>query len=305
LGLEYDDRALAPLSAILETLRASRAIPTGAVVPSPKAPRELLAMAEELLQGCLFNRYWPSNLASMLRAVHELTLRVRSRLSRDAWHVLRRLTTALDDEKGAAAGSGASIEYINDLLINSAAMSGTSLDNMVRGHAWIFLDMGRRAERAAQMLLVLQGLLPAGASRHHIQALLEITDSMLTYRARYLSALQVAPAVDLLLTDDTNPRSLIFQVNTLLGHLDKLPRGRDPRLSAAERRLITLRSNLLTADIVEACAEDGSGLRQLIEDSLTLVWQFSDDLGQQWFSHAARPQVLIAPHWMDEDLEGT
>jgi uncharacterized circularly permuted ATP-grasp superfamily protein/uncharacterized alpha-E superfamily protein len=305
IGLEYDDRALAPLGAILETLRAARAIPTGAEVPSPKAARELLAVAEELLQGCLFNREWPANLFSMVRAVHDLTLRVRSRLSRDAWHVLRRFTTSLDDAQGASGGPGQAIEYINELLITSAAMSGTSLDNMVRGHAWIFLDIGRRAERAVQTLLLLRGLLPAGATRHHIQALLEIADSMLTYRARYLSALQVAPAVDLLLTDDTNPRSLIFQVNTLLGHLDKLPRGRDPQLSAAERRLIVLRSNLLTADIVEACAEDGSGIRQLVEDSLTLVWQFSDDLGQQWFSHAARPQVLVAPHWLDEDLEGT
>lgn len=305
LGLEHDDRALAPLESILEILRAGMAVPMGVEIPSAKAPRDLLLVAEELLTGCVFSREWPSNLAAMVRVVHDIALRVRSRLSRDAWHLLRRLTTSLDSAQGSLGGPAAAIEYINELLITSAAMSGTTLDNMVRGHAWVFLDIGRRAERAVQCLLLLKGLLPARASRHHIQALLEIGDSMLTYRARYLSALQVAPAVDLLLTDDTNPRSLIFQVNTLLTHLDELPRGRDLQRSAAERRLITLRSNLLTADIVQACAEDGSGLRQLVEDSLTLVWQFSDDLGQQWFSHAARPQMLAVPHWLDEDLEGT
>ena len=56
-----------------------------------------------------------------------------------------------------------------------------------------------------------------------MEALLEIADSLLTYRARYLSALQAAPVVDLLLTDTSNPRSLAFQVDAISRHVAELP----------------------------------------------------------------------------------
>src|SRR5690606_25934390 len=109
------------------------------------------------------------------------------------------------------------------LLLILSAVGGITLDNMVRGHAWMFLDMGRRVERGVATLSLVSSMLPAGASRVHMEALLEVADSLLTYRARYLSSLQVAPVVDLLITDDTNPRSLLFQLKTLLRHVRELP----------------------------------------------------------------------------------
>ena len=42
--------------------------------------------------------------------------------------------------------------------------------------------------------------------------LLEIADSSMTYRNRYATNLQVGPLLDLLLTDETNPRSIAFQL---------------------------------------------------------------------------------------------
>jgi uncharacterized alpha-E superfamily protein len=182
-------------------------------------------------------------------------------------------------------------------------VTGTTFDNMVRGHAWMFLDMGRRVERGALTLTLLRTLLPRGASRTHMEALLEIADSLLTYRARYLSALQAAPVVDLLLTDSSNPRSLAFQVDSIVRHVAELPRLGDVVRSRAERVLIMLQSGLMTADVVEACAGDGSGLRELLEDSGRLLWQFSDEVSQTWFSHARRSRALSEPGWIDENLE--
>ena len=74
-----------------------------------------------------------------------------------------------------------------------------------------------------------------------LEALLEIAASSTTYRRRYLATLQAAPVVDLLLCDETNPRSALFQLEALAAHVDALPRatrttrGRRRRSSCSRR----------------------------------------------------------------------
>jgi uncharacterized circularly permuted ATP-grasp superfamily protein/uncharacterized alpha-E superfamily protein len=300
VGLEADADAPEGLNAILASLRQ-----LGAMYESEAASASGVSPAETLLLSALLAREGAGSLPSNLGIIHQLTLSVRSRLSRDAWHVLRTLSTALDRLPSDELRSGAAIDVLDRLLTVLAAVSGTMCDNMVRGHAWIFLDMGRRVERGALTIQMLQTLLPARASRVHMEALLEIADSLLTYRARYLSALQVAPVVDLLLTDGSNPRSLAFQVDAIMRHLRDLPRLGDAVRSRAERSMIMLHSNLLTADVALACSGDGNGLRELLEDSHRLLWQFSDEVTQTWFSHAESSKVLSPPAWIDEDLEAS
>jgi uncharacterized alpha-E superfamily protein len=163
--------------------------------------------------------------------------------------------------------------------------------------------MGRRVERAALTLTLLESLLPPGASRIHMEALLEIADSLLTYRARYLSVLQAPLVVDLLLTDTSNPRSLAFQVDAIMAHLSELPRPSEAVKARAERTMITLQSELRTADVEEACSGDGSGLRALLERANKLVRQFSDDVSNTWFSHALPSRAVSKPAWIDDEDE--
>ncbi|HMJ10690.1 MAG TPA: circularly permuted type 2 ATP-grasp protein [Polyangiaceae bacterium] len=302
VGLEAGPDAHEGLNAILAALRAVGATREPAAAAPAASPA---SSAEALLLSALLSNDGANSLPSNLGIIHQLTLSVRSRLSRDAWQVLRTLSTALERVSREQLGSGAAIDVLDQLLTVLAAVSGTMCDNMVRGHAWIFLDMGRRVERGALTLQLLQTLLPARASRVHMEALLEIADSLLTYRARYLSALQVAPVVDLLLTDASNPRSLAFQIDAIMRHLTDLPRSGDAVRSRAERSMIMLQSNLLTADVALACSGDGSGLRELLEDAHRLLWQFSDEVTQTWFSHAESSKALSPPAWIDEDLEAT
>ena len=65
------------------------------------------------------------------------------------------------------------------------------------------------AQRAVQLLRLLRGTLiaPRGELTPLLEALLEIADSSLTYRYRYLASLQLAPVLDLLLHDFSNPRA--------------------------------------------------------------------------------------------------
>jgi uncharacterized alpha-E superfamily protein len=220
--------------------------------------------------------------------------------------VLRRLTRSLTGlEAGSLTSPGVAIEALDQLIFGLAAVSGTTLDNMVRGHAWTFLDLGRRIERGAYIVALLQAFLAPGATRLHMEALLEVADSLLTYRARYLSSLQAPPVVDLLLTDTTNPRSVAYQVELAKDHLRRLPGQAGVVRGRAERRVIMLESTLLTADVEQACAGDGAGLRQLLEEAHVLFWQLSDDISATWFSLLSKERAVSPPHWVNEDLEAT
>jgi uncharacterized circularly permuted ATP-grasp superfamily protein/uncharacterized alpha-E superfamily protein len=305
IGAEAGPDAVLALSAIIDTLGRIGVIPRTAGSPTVAHAGQDATPAEAVLYGLLAERA-AQGLPSMLGRIHGLTLSVRSRLSRDAWHVLRRLTRTLSGVDAAKLTSPVvAIEALDQLIFALAAVSGTTLDNMVRGHAWTFLDLGRRVERGVNMVLLLQSFLTQGATRLHMEALLEIADSLLTYRARYLSSLQAAPVVDLLLTDTTNPRSVAFQVELAKDHLRRLPGHEGVVRSRAERRVIALESSLLTADVEQACAGDGAGLRQLLEESLVQVWQLSDEVSATWFAHLSKERAVSPPHWVNEDLEAT
>jgi uncharacterized alpha-E superfamily protein len=242
---------------------------------------------------------------STLGSAHLLTQRVRSRLSRDAWAALRQLADSLEqhgiDPEDIDADSA--IEILEDILLTLSAVSGTSFENMVRGHVWLFMDMGRRVERGVFVVVLLQTMLKGEATHNRMETLLDVCDSLLTYRSRYLSTLQPAAVVDLLLTDPTNPRGLLYQVDALREHIEGLPRASEALRGRADQKMIALQSSLLTADVQRACAGDGSGLWELLESALNLLWQCSDDLTNTYFSHSAHSHAVAPPSWIDEDLE--
>jgi len=300
-GFEASPDAPAALAGILAALQRQEVI---AAPPAP-AQRDAARAIESMLLGVVFDEPRGNNVRANLRSIHSLTQRVRSRLSRDAWFALRQLgevskRLAVPAEEARA---DVALEVLGSLMTALAAVSGATFDNMVRGNAWLFMDMGRRVERGVFSLVLLQTMLQTEATQTRMEVLLEVCDSLLTYRARYLSRLQPAPVVDLLLTDDTNPRALMYQVNCLKDHVEQLPRANAAQRTRAEQRIIELQSSLLTADVPRACAGDGSGLWELVELGINLLWQFSDNLTQTYFSHAATSHAVAPPAWIDENLE--
>jgi uncharacterized alpha-E superfamily protein len=113
----------------------------------------------------------------------------------------------------------------------------------------------------------------------------------MTYRRRYFEQVHLATALDLLLADESNPRSLAFQVETLHEHIEFLPRDRWSRSEPHEERALMLVSELLHgADLsaVSARAEVGEieeldHLLGRLAEGLSAV---SDHLTHRYFSHA-------------------
>jgi uncharacterized alpha-E superfamily protein len=95
---------------------------------------------------------------------------------------------------------------------------------MVRGGGWIFLELGRRLERAhavaAEIGFALD--LPPPRIEAGLKLVLELCDSAITYRARYFDVVQPAPVLDLVLADQGNPRGFAFQCAAMHALLDEL-----------------------------------------------------------------------------------
>jgi uncharacterized alpha-E superfamily protein len=177
-------------------------------------------------------------------------------------------------------------------VLRLAAFSGVAMESMTRGQAWRFLDMGRRLERAMSMVTLLRGTLTRVSDREGplLETVLEVADSAMTYRRRYLATLQAAPVVDLLLTDESNPRSVVFQVEALTRHIAALPQLDSGLRSQQERISLGLLTDLRLADIERSCAVDEHGergrLSAILMDLAGRVPALSDSISDRYLNHA-------------------
>jgi uncharacterized alpha-E superfamily protein len=192
---------------------------------------------------------------------------------------------------------------LNQVLMNLSAFSGMAMESMTRTQGWRFLDMGRRLERAVHTCSLLRSTLVVPGSNESavIEAVLEIADSLMTYRSRYLTTLQAAPVLDLLVTDESNPRSVAFQLAVLADHVENLPRDQTHPMRTTEQRLtISALTGVRLAD-VENLTEVEGGVREKLDRLLarlvTHVRNLSETISHTYLIHAgpARQMSELAP----------
>jgi uncharacterized alpha-E superfamily protein len=133
------------------------------------------------------------------------------------------------------------------------------------------------------------------ASGGALEAILEIADSTITYRSRYLTSLQTDLMLDLLLVDEANPRSIAFQLARLREHVDLLPASQNAiRRPEEARTALSLLTAVQLADVRDLAAPDGSLREALLGKLASGLADLSDLLTRAYFSHAARSRQLAA-----------
>jgi uncharacterized alpha-E superfamily protein len=166
--------------------------------------------------------------------------------------------------------------------------------------------MGRRIERSLQTVELLGSLpLPGDPEDDgRLILLLDIADSFMTYRSRYLLTPQLAPVLDLLLFDETNPRSVAFQLAALVGHLGRLPHdAAEPEDRSEYRVAAGMLESLRKADATDLCRRGAGGdrpaLEALLERILADLPDVTVDITRHYFSHAegfaSFPSAFTAP----------
>jgi len=294
-GLNDWQPAIEALLAALES-QARIAQPAGSDASGRPARAGWMGRAERFLVAAVHDDRSPGTLAATAAETHRVARSIRDWISTDTWRAVGELNDALGGPRIVSARNalGALVTLLDRVVMITAALGGLAVESMTHGHAWRFLDIGRRVERAACLLAVLRATLDrAPRDSALLEELLQIADSSMTYRRRYLATLQLAPVVDLLLTDETNPRSVLFQVATVARHIDALPRDDAKPRTQEQSLVVSAVAELRLADVDELCAPaEPVALLARLDRVASLLRALSDSLSGTYFNHAAQSRQM-------------
>lgn len=279
-------RDMAEMGALARCLRAAALLDAEAAASPPDGtalPRALLAIGGS-----------DGPLAALFDQLERLQSAVRDRLTPDMSGALASLAQDGRAQFAAAAAAGstttgadAMAEATTGLIRASTAVAGMAAENMVRGGAWLFLDLGRRIERAAATARSLGHVLdqPPARLEAGLRLALELCDSALTYRSRYLAALQAAPVLDLVLADPDNPRALAYQLRAAAERLAQVGGDGDPL--AAEVARLAGRPEALVASLARPgdAAGDPTALPRALLALEGEIAALSDAVARRYVSH--------------------
>jgi uncharacterized circularly permuted ATP-grasp superfamily protein/uncharacterized alpha-E superfamily protein len=238
-----------------------------------------------------------ANLASFLKAAYA----VRNLVSTDTRRVVNDIGDELASLHQVAGNDAQFLQDVLDRIITALmAIAGATSESMSRELGWHFLHLGRRIERALQLISLLRATLvnsmPVEVEALLLDSVLAIAESTTLYRRRYRERPQLDITLDLLLLDDSNARSLSFQIKDIRRHLDALP-GQGTRPYKQELRLMMeSRTRLSLADAVRL-ALAGDGVRNELETLLAGLGQAlgaaSSALADTYFMHVKVPHQLV------------
>ena len=255
--------------------------------------REIISLMTDLKR--------PDSLASTLAEVSRIGGNVRERLSADMMFLIGQLRESI--QAGHSGGDLEGRAMLTSCLELLSAFSGMERENISRGMGWFFMTIGRRLERAIYLTRQLRELTKPLAEEDWplLECLLEVADSSMTYRTRYYTTLQPLAVLDLLMADETNPRSLDFQLSHLADIYHKLPRHLQDDLKAMRDALALLRSFDLREikyplPGAETTPNDSHSLFRLehfLKELERLLPSWSNNLSSRYFSHARTLPITI------------
>lgn len=251
-----------------------------------------LRAPERELLSVLLDRKRAGSLRYNIDALVRVGRSVRDRLSSDS----SRVVNAVNRELARPCDLPAALEALQRLIIWLAAFAGLSDESMSRGHGWRFLEIGRHLERATHTATLLAAVVrSAPASGSVWEALLAVGHSVKTYRRRYRSYVHRDAVLDLLLLDESNPRSVSYQLVHLQQLVAALGGGPAARRSAAERLALAALAHVRLLDTASwsAATDAPPALDDLFAQVTALLAQLSDELTRCYFSHTEAPHQLV------------
>ncbi len=293
---ETASRSGARLAVALGALRGLKYLRPAGPEATPSSPEEI----EAALLGVIHDTSRRGGIAWMVGQLRRLAWLLRERISEDSWRVLYGLSLRFqesgDDSAIPVAGS---LDLLAETILSLSAFSGLAMESMTRGAGWRFLDMGRRIERGLQVCQVLRfGLREAGNDEAGaVEALLAVAESSMTYRSRYLASLQTGLMLDLLLLDETNPRSVAFQLERLGEHVAVLPlltidAPEHPERSTLGALTLSLRS-VRVEELARGPLDSLPELDRLLDALIHGLGDLALSLSRGYLSHAT-PARLVA-----------
>jgi len=255
------------------------------------------------LTEMVFDPSQTSTLRWNLKEMRRTAWHLKERLSLDTWRVLQQLESQFSAFVPSSPDHRylAGMDLLDGVIVTLSAFSGMLMESTTRGFGWRFLEIGRRLERALQSAEMLGSSLGAASLElePYLQLLLQIADSSITYRSRYPTVLQTELVLEVLLTDESNPRSVSFQLATLLHQVTRLQELHDRSYDGVERAL-SVKALAAVRDVrmADIAHRDLSGrfvaLDELISQLKGTLYEISDALTSSYLSHLTASRMTFS-----------
>ncbi|WP_238419326.1 circularly permuted type 2 ATP-grasp protein [Gordonia sp. 'Campus'] len=249
--------------------------------PSPDQVNEAIEKIADLTVA----RSVPGTIAYSVERLVSSARAVRDQMSTSTWMVLAPVeravatTSRLLAESRAESGSDRLGDAALDLgpelarahaeiLHGVLALTGLQAESMVHDASWIFMDLGRRIERALTLADLTRAFFVDAGDTDVEQALMEsflvANESSVIYRRRNRGLYRPDGVVDLLLFDPTNPRSMIFSLEKMNADLSAAPETL--RSAGAERAVQEMIAELRRSDPADLVRVDAQRRRPDLDE---------------------------------------
>jgi uncharacterized alpha-E superfamily protein len=220
---------------------------------------------------------------------------VRDQLSGDTWRGFGTIDRAAQ-ELVEQPHSHQVAESAGRMLTGILALQGVTA-SMMRDPGWHMIGAGRYLERSLQLCHLLGGTTTVrrgiDVDREVLNAVLTASESVVTHRRRYRGYVRPAGVLELLLLDRDNPRSLVFCLSELRGHLAAQPASTGS--TRPERLLADLDGELERTDLAALVAIGGVGrpnLEAYLAATVLTLTRLADAVHEQHFESGPAPRPL-------------
>ncbi|MBY0335631.1 MAG: alpha-E domain-containing protein [Acetobacteraceae bacterium] len=213
----------------------------------------------------------PSGIIPCFGAARQNARTVRTALTVDMWSGLNdswaRLRNLPDSDFQGEALPGF-LDWVRERVL---LFNGAATDTMLRGEAWLFVQLGTALERAdntARLLDVKHNLLSGhGGTVDHAQwqAVLQSVSALRAYHWVYRDRLDAARIAELLILRPELPRSLVACMGRVAELLERIAQGQGGRRGECHRLAGELHARLLygrVSDILE------DGLHEFLTETI-------------------------------------
>jgi uncharacterized circularly permuted ATP-grasp superfamily protein/uncharacterized alpha-E superfamily protein len=240
-------------------------------------------------------------LRNCVDSIRRLTIAARDQISLEMWLTLREMTGESAARFGQRSeGADAMLDALDNTIGHIAAFTGLTADSMIRGAGWRFLDLGRRIERGIGVAGSVGGVMtgPPAQFEAGLRLALELCDAGSAYASRYRFESRFAQALELVVADRANPRSLIYQLLAIERHL-----AHEARLGGPLAEPPSLRREVVAIDAFpyatsrpDRAEEIILALMSLLDDTAGALMALSDAITRLYFSHVASSHLGAMRH---------
>ncbi len=257
------------------------------------------------LTDILYNEERGGSLSANLLMLKRAVYSVRNFWALDTWRVLLQLEEQWNNAKKTAQHDHLSmIGTIDALNTSMFAFLGMNRESVRREQGWTILDLGRKIEQSLYIISLLQNVFQKKQTEQTehdlLEAVLNTTQSLITYRYTYRDHLQLPLVLELMMLDMNYPKSLVYLVNKIKRYVETLPKAsKEQTLSEQERLMLEAETLLKLANGITLAQPDATGaytaLQQFLTKLYALIAESSQLVSKTYFKHSvSQKQLYIA-----------